>query len=278
MPSDSDPIDLVALDGDRQVAALIWRKTGGEAEVLLVTSRVSGHWLLPKGWPIEGKTLADAAMEEAFEEAGVWGYCGGSPVGSYGYRKLLTAGAAVDCVVDVFAIEAVGVLADWPEQTQRSREWFTLSQAADRVMEPDLARFLGQCDNQFVDQHFSSPRRPDALSSRASDILVNQDKETAMISAAQCRAARALIDWSIDQLATASGLSVEQLAAFEADGTLDRAANAQAARALEEGGASFIAERRGRGVGVRLKFGRQLVKRLDIWENEGGPTAEDDIA
>lgn len=278
MRSGNEFVEPVALDENRQVAALIWRKTSREAEVLLVTSRVSGHWLLPKGWPIEGKSLAVATKEEAFEEAGVWGYCGGSPVGTYGYRKLLTAGVALDCVVDVFAIEAIGVLADWPEHAQRSREWFTLSEAADRVMEPDLARFLSQCDGQFVDQHFRSPRRPDALLSRPSDIVVNHDKETAMISAAQCRAARALIDWSIDHLASASGLSVEQLAAFETDGTLDRAANAQAARALEEGGASFIAERRGRGVGVRLKFGRQLVKRLDIWENEGGPTAGDDIA
>lgn len=99
-----------------------------------------------------------------------------------------------------------------------------------------------------------------------------------MITAAQCRAARALIDWSIEQLASETGLSVDQIAAFERGDPLGAATVALISRALGEGGASFLAERRGRGAGVRLKFGRQLTKRIDIWENEGGPAAEDDIA
>ena len=60
-------------DSARQVAALVWRKAGPEPEILLVTSRISGHWLLPKGWPMEGKSAAESALQEAFEEAGVWG-------------------------------------------------------------------------------------------------------------------------------------------------------------------------------------------------------------
>lgn len=277
MGSDNNLVDVDPLDEQRQVAALVWRRTGIEAEVLLVTSRVSGHWLLPKGWPIEGKSPAEGAMQEAFEEAGVWGVSANDPVGSYGYRKLLTGGAALHCVVDVFAIEAIGVMADWPEQAQRQREWFSLSQAADKVMEPDLSRFLRHCDERFVEEHFTTLPHFDAVFVRPEDLSIKQKKETAMINAAQCRAARALVDWSIDQLAKASDLSVEQIVDFEASGTLDRASNVQVARALEGGGVSFVSERRGRGVGVRFKFGRQLVKRIETWENEGGPAAEDDI-
>lgn len=98
-----------------------------------------------------------------------------------------------------------------------------------------------------------------------------------MITAAQCRAARALIDWTADRLAGEAGLSVEQLEELERGGRLDSELNRRVRRALEEGGASFLSERRGRGLGVRLKFGRQLAKRIDIWENEGGSSAADDI-
>lgn len=99
-----------AEDSARQIAALVWRKAGKESEILLITSRISGHWLLPKGWPVEGKSDSESALQEAFEEAGVWGGCDDHPVGSYRYRKMLSGGAAIYCTVDVFAVEAVGVL------------------------------------------------------------------------------------------------------------------------------------------------------------------------
>lgn len=262
-------------DSARQVAALVWRKAGPEPEILLVTSRISGHWLLPKGWPMEGKSASESAMQEAFEEAGVWGGCKDHPIGSYGYRKVLTGGAALQCTVDVFAMEAVGVLAHWPEREQRRREWVTLAEAAARVVEPGLAEFLRRCDERFVGEHFTPIPRSDAMSTPLAPIT--RKKETIMISPAQCRAARALIDWSAGRLSVESGLSVEQLQEFESGGRLDQELNRQIRRALEEGGASFLSERRGRGLGVRLKFGRQLTKRIDIWENEGGSSAADDI-
>lgn len=271
----SEVANNIAEDSARQVAALVWRKAGEEPEILLVTSRISGHWLLPKGWPMEGKSAAESALQEAFEEAGVWGGCDDQPVGSYGYRKVLTGGAALNCTVDVFAVEAVRVLAHWPEREQRRREWVTLAEAAARVMEPDLAKFLRRCDEQFFGEHFTPTPWSDAMSAPPTPVI--RIKETTMISAAQCRAARALIDWSAERLSIESGLSVEQLEKFESGGRLNPEWNRQVARALEGGGASFLSERRGRGLGVRLKFGRQLAKRIDVWENEGGPTAADDI-
>ena len=98
-----------------------------------------------------------------------------------------------------------------------------------------------------------------------------------MITNAQCRAARALIDWSPDRLSVEAGLSIEQLEEFERGGRLDPELNRHVRLTLERGGVIFLSERRGRGHGVRLKFDRQLAKRIDIWENEGGPTAADDI-
>lgn len=270
-------VDPGTPDVNRQVAALIWRRAGKDVEVLLVTSRISGHWLLPKGWPLEGKSLVAAAIQEAFEEAGVRGYSDGIPIGTYSYRKLLTAGAALDCEVDVFALEAIDVLASWPEQAQRRREWYPLGEAANKVMEPDLARFLAERDDRFADGYFRRLPRPRGKRIHSTDPSVIYEKNKAMITSAQCRAGRALVDWSINQLAAASCLPAEELVEFERTGNMEKAANMLVARALRETGVGFLPERRGRGVGVRLKFGRQTAKRIDIWENEGGPAAEDFI-
>ncbi|HTO27230.1 MAG TPA: NUDIX domain-containing protein [Devosia sp.] len=176
MQTRSNLVEKALENSARQVAALVWRKAGPEPEVLLVTSRISGHWLLPKGWPMEGKSASESAMQEAFEEAGVWGGCDDHPIGSYGYRKVLTGGAALHCTVDVFAVEAVGVLAHWPEREQRRREWVTLAEAAARVMELDLAEFLRRCDERFVDQHFTPIPRSDAMSAPPNLIVARRGR------------------------------------------------------------------------------------------------------
>lgn len=102
--------------------------------------------------------------------------------------------------------------------------------------------------------------------------------EAPIITAAQCRAARALIEWSVDQLSQASRVDAKTIADFEAR---YRAPGEDAKRrirvALEEGGVSFIAENGG-GAGVRLKFSRREVRAINRWEGEGGTVGEDDIA
>lgn len=275
-PDQNGTDDTAAL---RQVAALVWRRGDWGVEALLVTSRVSGHWLLPKGWPIEGMPAAGAAMQEAFEEAGAWGNSNDEPIGSYDYQKILANGTALACKVDVFAIQALGLLDDWPEKMQRRRRWFTLVNAAARVMEPDLRRVLRQCDAQLgAGIKHPEPVTPldMALTGLAGEPIV-EAKEADVISAAQCRAARGLVDWTIDRLAEESGVLLADLSAFERGGNVDPLTVASIARSLESAGAKFLPESRGRGPGVRLKFAQQTVKRIDIWENEGGPTAEDDL-
>jgi 8-oxo-dGTP pyrophosphatase MutT (NUDIX family) len=57
-----------------QYAALPYRARGkSELEVMLVTSRGSRRWIIPKGWPKRGIPAHDTAAKEAFEEAGVIG-------------------------------------------------------------------------------------------------------------------------------------------------------------------------------------------------------------
>ena len=85
------------------MAALCYRREGIETEVLLVTSRGRGRWILPKGWPMDGLDDAHAAAQEAWEEAGVSGHVTGPALGSFGYVKLAEEGEATACRADVLS-------------------------------------------------------------------------------------------------------------------------------------------------------------------------------
>ena len=98
-----------------------------------------------------------------------------------------------------------------------------------------------------------------------------------IIAAAQCRAARALLEWTDVQLAEVAGVELEVIRHLEARFRRPRAdQQRQIRKALEDGGVVLIAENGG-GVGVRLKFSRKEVRAINRWEHEGGTTGEDDI-
>lgn len=127
----------------KQVAALPWRLNGdGELEILLVTSRISRHWLLPKGWPMAGKSNAQAARQEALEEAGIKGRISKSRLAKFAYRRIEPDGSTSPCVVSVFTLRVSRELDTWPEQHQRDRHWFTPEAAAAVVFVPSLASLL----------------------------------------------------------------------------------------------------------------------------------------
>jgi 8-oxo-dGTP pyrophosphatase MutT (NUDIX family) len=131
------------IDYAKQLAALPWRLVdGGKIEFMMVTSRISKHWLVPKGWPISGKSAPGAALQEAFEEAGIKGKMGSKPLGKYNYLKVLKDGSSIPCVVKVYGMRVTEELADWPEKLQRERRWFAPHEAAGLVTEPGLAAFL----------------------------------------------------------------------------------------------------------------------------------------
>jgi len=124
-----------------QYAALPYRMRDG-LEVLLVTSRESGRWVLPKGWPMKGKKAHSAAAREALEEAGIRGKVGKRSVGAYSYGKRLSNGAVLSCRVEVYPMAVQRQMKRWPERDQRSRKWFSPSEAAHQVDEPELADLI----------------------------------------------------------------------------------------------------------------------------------------
>jgi len=126
-----------------QVAALCLRGEGSDREVLLITSRDTGRWILPKGWPIDGLSVTGAALQEAWEEAGVKTGCiAQEPIGSYDYAKRLEGGVPVPVEVKVFAVTDVQMAETYPEAEERNRNWFPPAKAAALVDEPGLQEIL----------------------------------------------------------------------------------------------------------------------------------------
>lgn len=127
----------------RQVGAIAYRDSDQEGlRILLVTSRETGRWVVPKGWPMKSKRPHQAAAQEAFEEAGVHGRVRKKASGSYRYPKVLGNGNVVPCRVSLFPLRVKEEVANWPEAGQRNRRWFSPEEAAAAVNEPDLAQAL----------------------------------------------------------------------------------------------------------------------------------------
>lgn len=126
----------------QQVATLPFVALDARFEVLLITSRKGGRWLLPKGWPLKGHSLAEAARREAAEEAGVDGLLHEEPLGSYSYAKSMPEGYRVRCDVFVFPLLVREHRLAWPERGQRALRWRGLREAARLVEDRGLARLL----------------------------------------------------------------------------------------------------------------------------------------
>lgn len=123
-----------------QVGALCLQAETGR--VLLVTSRGTGRWIIPKGWPMDGRSVGGAALREAWEEAGVRGEVEETPFGRYSYDKKLTKGLSAPVEVQVHLVRVEGLDKNFPERKQRQRRWFTPAEAAGLVDEAGLARLL----------------------------------------------------------------------------------------------------------------------------------------
>lgn len=130
----------------RQVAALPVRiQKGKRPEVMLVTSRETGRWVIPKGWPSKKIDDCAAAAREARQEAGVIGKISKKPIGSYRYKKINgNFGNMID--VKVFLLEVKKEKKQWLEKKFRRREWFDNKDAARRVREPKLKALLSKLD------------------------------------------------------------------------------------------------------------------------------------
>jgi 8-oxo-dGTP pyrophosphatase MutT (NUDIX family) len=126
----------------RQVAAVPFRLTDdGAMEILLVTSRETKRFIVPKGWPMKGKSGRKAARIEAEQEAGVTGRALKEPAGTYSYWKRLASGfVRVD--VTVYLLAVTKERADWRERGSRQRAWLSPADAALLIDEPELATLV----------------------------------------------------------------------------------------------------------------------------------------
>ena len=126
-----------------QIAALCYRETDEGKLVLLITSRDTGRWIVPKGWPIDGLDAPGAALREAWEEAGVRrADIEREPVGRYEYDKGLGEGLSVPVETRVYLTKVHNLSTDYPEARERKRCWFAPEDAANRVDEPELKAIL----------------------------------------------------------------------------------------------------------------------------------------
>ncbi len=114
----------------------------GAREILLLTSRDTGRWVIPKGWPMAGKAAHEVAAQEALEEAGVLGEVGADDVGYFDYRKMMKDGFALDCRVKVYPLAFTDFVRKYKEKGQRKRRWFAFEEAARLVNEPMLKTLI----------------------------------------------------------------------------------------------------------------------------------------
>lgn len=137
--SKTRPFAKPTLGGVRtQYAALCWRKAGPKVEVMLITSRETGRWVIPKGWPMEDHSPEATAVQEAWEEAGIKGVVDPVCIGLYAYDKILGPEKTVPCAVAVYPLEVREVHDVYPERRLRRRKWFPIDRAMLKVNEPEL--------------------------------------------------------------------------------------------------------------------------------------------
>ncbi len=128
-----------------QYAALPWRKReDGAVEILLITSRETRRWVIPKGWPMKDKAPEEAAAQEAYEEAGLVGTPRSKSLGVYHYDKRLSSGRLQHVRVQVFPLEVTEARDIWPEMVERDRLWSSPAEAASLVDEPELRGILAK--------------------------------------------------------------------------------------------------------------------------------------
>ena len=120
-----------------QVAALPIRTKNGQVQVLLVTTRGCGAWIIPKGCRSRKLNDAATAAREAREEAGVVGQVKSQPVGKYLHQRRDGSHE-----VAVYELEVSSQRRKWPECRIRKRRWVTVKEACNLTSQPGLRNLL----------------------------------------------------------------------------------------------------------------------------------------
>jgi 8-oxo-dGTP pyrophosphatase MutT (NUDIX family) len=128
----------------RQYAALPWRRSDIGLEILLITSRETRRWVIPKGWAKKGEPPTIAAAREALEETGAAGRVAPAPLGEYRYDKIMKSGRVRKVKVAVYSLEVLHEHAEWPEMAVREKLWISAAEGADLVDEPELRTLIAR--------------------------------------------------------------------------------------------------------------------------------------
>ncbi|WP_298426562.1 NUDIX hydrolase [Rhodoblastus sp.] len=131
-----------------QYGALPWRESKGGLEIMLVSSRETRRWIIPKGWPMSGRSGSAAAVIEAMEEAGLLGVISEKPIGAFHYVKRFSRGEEL-CRVEVFALRVVRQRESWPEKHERDTRWFPAAEAAVLVSDAELGDLIVEFAGSF---------------------------------------------------------------------------------------------------------------------------------
>jgi 8-oxo-dGTP pyrophosphatase MutT (NUDIX family) len=135
----------------QQYGALCYRLDAmAGLQVLLLTSRETRRWVVPKGWPMKGKKAHAVAEREAYEEAGVRGKADKEPFGYFAYLKKLKSGVQVPVRVQVHALRVDEMMAEFPEKNSRTLAWTSCAEAALRVNEPELRALFTAFEKQMT--------------------------------------------------------------------------------------------------------------------------------
>nr|WP_025059947.1 NUDIX hydrolase [Sulfitobacter donghicola] len=125
-----------------QFGALCWRRKAGKVQILLITSRRRKRWIVPKGWPMEGKTPAACALIEAWEEAGVVGKASDDCIGVYSYERLREGEETIPCLAMLYPVKVKKLRSKFPEVRDRRRKWVSRKKAAKMVQHKELGKLI----------------------------------------------------------------------------------------------------------------------------------------
>jgi 8-oxo-dGTP pyrophosphatase MutT (NUDIX family) len=136
------PVEFLQPKRRQQVAAVCYRMRKRGVEFLLIQTR-GGRWIFPKGGAEAGRTHAQSAALEAFEEAGVHGRMEEISFARYFRRKPDPATAARSAEPE-FAVNAylceVSRL-EPPQESNRNPTWFSAGRAKERLLKDRSPEF-----------------------------------------------------------------------------------------------------------------------------------------
>lgn len=150
-PKPMEPAPLYPDKGEiRQYGALCFRRDAiGGLRILLITTRETRRWTIPKGWPIKGLKPHEVAQREAWEEAGAKGRAMRKPIGHFTYLKWLTDDASVPASVAEHVMEVKHTKRNFAERGERRLDWVSPAEATRMVAEPDLQALFRKLEFRY---------------------------------------------------------------------------------------------------------------------------------